>query len=131
MSNSWCKVVDGAVVDGPRAWPDATPPDNTWLPHSLEDQPNDAYDLFIGSHHEVRGDQVVEVKDYRKKTQAEIDDELAQINRMAADAIAKADEKIAEGVKVDEWTAYKTEWLQYTNVTTLDNNRTWPTEPME
>lgn len=131
MSNSWCKVVNGQVVDGPRAWDNATPPDDTWLPHSLEDQPNDAYDLFVGSHHEVRGNQVVEVKDYRKKTDAEVAEELAQIKRMASNAIVNADEKIAAGENVDAWSAYKAAWSQYVDVTTLDNNRVWPTEPME
>lgn len=131
MRNSWCKVENGAVVDGPRAWDNNSPPDNTWLPHFLEDVPNTAYDLFVGSHHEVRGDKVVEVKDYRPKTSDEINEELTQIKQMAAEAMRLADEKIQEGSNVDAWAEYKQAWSAYTGVTTLDDTRVWPTEPME
>lgn len=71
--NSWCKVENGAVVDGPRAWADNNPPDGTWLPHDLEDpgNPDEANYVYSGSHHEVRGNQVVEVKEYRALTEEE------------------------------------------------------------
>lgn len=80
--NSFCKVENGVVVDGPRAWPDAVPPDATWFPHTLEDpgNPNPATHYQSGSHHEVRGEAVVEVKEYSAYTQ----DELAEIARQAA-----------------------------------------------
>lgn len=81
--NSWCKVVDGKVVDGPRAWADNNPPDATWLPHDLEDpgNPDEANYVYSGSHHEVRGNQVFEVKEYRPLT----DDEKAEIARQIAE----------------------------------------------
>ena len=80
MSNSFCKVENGVVVDGPRAWPDAIPPDATWFPHDLEDpgNPNEATYCYSGSHHEVRGEAVVEVKEYRLYTQEELDQMAAQ-----------------------------------------------------
>lgn len=81
--NSWCKVENGVVVDGPRAWPDAIPPDASWLPHDLEDpgNPDEANYCYSGSHHEVRGNQVFEVKEYRPYTaeeKAEIAKQLAE-----------------------------------------------------
>lgn len=78
--NSFCKVENGVVVDGPRAWPDAIPPDDTWFPHSLEDpgNPDETKYCYSGSHHEVRGDAVFEVKEYRLYTQEELDQISAQ-----------------------------------------------------
>ena len=87
MANSFCKVENGVVVDGPRAWPDATPPDNTWFPHTLEDpgNPDEATHCYSGSHHEVRGEAVVEVKEYRAYTA----EELAEIARQVAERAAQ------------------------------------------
>lgn len=89
MTNSWCKVVDNQVVDGPRAWANNTPPDSTWLPHSLEDpgNPDEANYVYSGSHHEIRGNQVVEVKDYRALTE----EEKAEIARQIAEREANGE----------------------------------------
>lgn len=87
--NSWCKVENGAVVDGPRAWADNNPPDATWLPHDLEDpgNPDEANYTYSGSHHEVRGNQVVEVKEYRALTE----EEKAEIARQQAEREANGE----------------------------------------
>lgn len=128
--NSWCKVVDGKVVDGPRAWPDAVPPDATWLPHSLQETPNTPYDVFVGSHHEVFADKVVEVKDYRPKTDDEVQEELNQIKNLAQMEIDEADKKIANGENVAAWEEYKALWVPYLTVTEL-GAYTWPSKPQE
>lgn len=88
MRNSWCKVENGVVVDGPRAWADNSPPDATWLPHDLEDpgNPDPANYVYGGSHHEVRGSQVIEVKEYRILTDEEKEEIARQIAQREAEA---------------------------------------------
>ena len=123
MSNSWCKVVDNQMVDGPRAWPNNTPPDSTWVPHELEETAHTINDTFIGSHFEIRDGKVIEVKDYRPKTQEEIDSELDNIKQRAATEMAAADEAISL------WQSYKSAWEPYLTVATLDENLVFPERP--
>lgn len=129
--NSWCKVVNGQVIDGPRAWADNTPPDETWLPHRLEETPHTINDNFIGSHHEVRGNEVVEVKDYSPKPQAQIDEEIQSIKDLAAANIANADVELsnADLPNRDEWLAYREAWEALTSITALSGDYYMPPEP--
>lgn len=123
MSNSWCKVVDNKMIDGPRAWVNNTPPDDTWIPHELEETAHTDNDTFAGSHFEIRGNKVVEVKDYRAKTQEEIKAELESIKNHAANEQLYADEMI------NLWQTYKTALEPCRTLTTLDKNVVFPERP--
>lgn len=133
MFNSWCKVIDGKVVDGPRAWGDNTPPDETWLPHRLEAPPHTINDNYLGSHLEVRGNEVVEVKEFAPKPQSQIDDEVQGIKNLATRAIEKADTMLAipDLPNRDEWQAYRDAWALLTNITELSGDYFMPQEPRE
>lgn len=131
--NSWCKVVNGQVVEGPRAWANSTPPDDTWLPHRLEDPVHTVNDNFIGSHHEVRGNEVVEVKDYSPKPQSQIDEEIQSIKDRATQNVATADEKLADPdlPNRNEWQNYRDAWSVLTNITALSWGYHMPREPRD
>lgn len=131
--NSWCKVVNGQIIDGPRAWADNSPPDETWFPHRLEDTPHTINDNFIGSHHEVRGNEVVEVKDYAPKSQDQIDDEIRSIKNLAVVHVAKADEMLANPAlsNRDEWQAFRDAWAALTNITALSWDYYMPAYPKD
>lgn len=131
--NSWCKVIDGKVVDGPRAWSENTPPDDTWLPHRLEETPHTINDNYIGSEHEVRGSEVVEVKKYSPKSAEQIADEVQSIKTRAAECVAKADEKLADPDLTNrvEWENYRGAWSVLTNVTELSWGYHMPPEPRD
>ena len=131
--NSWCKVVDGQVVDGPRAWANDTPPDETWLRHTLEEPAHTVNDNFVGSHYEIRGGGVVEVKDFSPKSQAQINEEIQGIKDVAAQNVATADEKLANpdlGNRA-EWQAFRDSWLLLTNITELSWYYKMPQQPRE
>lgn len=131
--NSWCKVVDGKVVDGPRAWADNTPPDGTWLPHRIEDPVHTINDNFLGSHHEVRGNEVVEVNDYAPKPQSQIDEEIQGIKDRATQNVATADGKLANPDLPNrgEWQAYRDAWYALTSITALSWGYNMPREPRD
>lgn len=131
--NSWCKVVDGKVVDGPRAWSENTPPDDTWLPHRLEETPHTINDNYIGSEHEVRGNEVVEVKKYSPKSAEQIADEIESIKSLAARNIQKADEKLAnpELANRPAWEAYRSAWEPLLTITVLSWAYYMPSEPRD
>ena len=133
MSNSWCKVENGVVVDGPRAFADATAPDASWLPHRLEDPAHTINDNFDGSHFEVRGNEVVEVKDYSPKSAEQIADEVNGFKALATTNVAKADEKLADEATTNkaDWQAYRDAWQALTSITELSWDYNAPVEPQE
>jgi len=131
MENSWCKVVDGQIVDGPRAWDNNTPPDQDWLPHSLEEPSNTINDKYDGSRLEVRGSQVIEVKLYSPKSAEQIEDEVNSIKRQAEIEVAYATLELAKSdlPKRDEWEAFKAAWQQLTDITELSWDYKMPLRP--
>lgn len=129
--SSWCKVENGQVVDGPRAWTDDVPPDSSWLRHRLEDKEHTINDNFVGSHYEVRGDVVVEVKDYSPKSAEQIADEINGLKQTAMREVAYADEKLADPElgNREEWKAFRAAWLLLTNATELSWGYFMPGRP--
>lgn len=133
MENSWCKVVDNQVVDGPRAWHENTPPDNTWLPHSLEEPAHTINDKYVGSRLEVRGSEVVEVKMYEPKSSEQIADEINNLKKLAQEEVAYADEKLLQAGLANrtEWETHKTLWSRLLNITELSWDYRTPSRPIE
>ena len=133
MANSWCKVVDGQIVEGPRAFPNAQAPDATWLPHSLEDPAHTINDKFDGSRFEVRGNAVVEVKLYSPKSAEQIASEVNYIKQRAAANVAMADAKLADETLENRqaWVDFKAAWALLTDVTELSWDYNMPPEPRE
>lgn len=129
--NSWCKIENGVVVDGPRAWTDNTPPDDSWLPHRLEDTEHTINDNYVGSHHEVRDGEVVEVKDYEPKSAEQIADEIQSIKDRAASEIAFAETILAnpELGNRNDWVSFKDAWSLLLNVTQLSWGYHMPARP--
>lgn len=133
MSNSWCKVENGQIIEGPRAWENNTPPDATWVPHRLVDPSHTINDNFDGSVFEVVGNEVIETNQYSAKPQEQIDDEVVSIKNRANQSIAKADEKLADPTVTnkEDWQAYKNAWALLTNITQLSWDYVMPSEPQE
>jgi len=130
--SAWCKVENGVIVDGPRAWENNTPPDSTWLPHRLADADHTINDNFDGSVMIVGATEVVEQKQYSPKSQAQIDDEVSGIKSRAADAVAVADAKLADSSVENkaEWQSYKDAYSALLNVTALSWDYYMPSEPV-
>jgi hypothetical protein len=131
MSNSWCKVENGNIVDGPRAWPDAIPPDDSWLPHRLVDVEHTVNDNFLGSVMSISGNEVLETKQYSPKSAEQIADEVNSIIARATENVAEADEKLADDnvTNKEEWRAYRNAWEQVKSVTRLGEELPMPPEP--
>lgn len=129
--NSWCKVENGQVVDGPRAWADNTPPDDTWLPHRVEDPAHTVNDNFLGSHHEIRDGEVVEVNDYAAKSSQQIAEEVNGIKSMAAQEVAYADSMLSSQdlENREEWDAFKLAWSKLLNINELSWDYVMPRRP--
>ena len=133
MRNSWCKVVDGEIVDGPRAWHDNTPPDATWIPHVLVDPPHTINDNWDGMKFEVVGDQVVETNLYSPKSPEQIAAEIQGIKSQAAQEVAYAAGKLTDPNLNNraEWEAFKAAWEQMLTVTELSWEHHMPPRPVE
>ena len=131
--NSWCKVENGQVVDGPRAWNENTPPDQSWVRHRLEDQEHTINDNFDGSEFQVRDNEVVEVKKYSPKPQSQIDEEVNNIKTMAQANVEKAKERLADPDLQNriEWENYRNAWDALTSITALSWGYRMPSEPEE
>lgn len=131
MQNSWCKVVDGNIVEGPRAWENNTPPDATWLPHRLEEPAHTINDKFDGSRLEVRGSEVVEVKLFSPKSAQQIQDEVNSIKQRAEIEVAYATLELAKPdlANREKWESFKAAWQQLTNITELSWNYVMPMRP--
>lgn len=128
--NSWCKVENNLVVDGPRAWNNNQPPDNTWLPHRIEDPDHTINDKFDGSRHEVRNNEVVEVKIYSPKSSQQIADEIDFIKTKAREEVALAEEKLLDpNSNHEEWQKHKDAWSALINITELNSNYYMPYNP--
>lgn len=78
-----------------------------YLPHELIDPPHTVYDKFLGSTWEVLVDKVAETKQYRPKTQEEIDSELAGLKSNAEIALKESDWAVVLNLP------NKQEWLNY------------------
>lgn len=133
MRNSWCKVVDGQIVDGPRAWHDNMPPDATWIPHVLVDPPHTINDNWDGMKFEVVGDQVVETNLYSPKSPEQIAAEIQGIKSQATQEVAYAAGKLTDPNLNNraEWEAFKAAWEQMLTVTELSWEHNMPPRPVE
>lgn len=129
--NSWCKVVNGSVVDGPRAWENNIPPDASWLPHRLHDPVHTINDNYDGSVLQVSGSEVVEVKQYSAKSSAQIADEIQSIKDTATSEMSRADSIIADPDATDKdlWQVYKDQWAEFLDVTALSWDFNFPRPP--
>lgn len=131
MNNSWCQIKNGNILEGPRAWENNTPPDDTWVPHRLVDPAHTINDNFDGSVFEVVGNEVTETNQYSPKPQEQIDQEISNIKTIAVEAVSLATQKLAspEVTNKDEWQAYKDAWSLLTNITQLSWDYVMPSEP--
>lgn len=131
--NSWCKVVDGEIVDGPRAWQDNTPPDESWVPHVLVDTEHTINDRFVGASFafDVENNRVVETNNYEPKTQEQINAEVQVIKDRAASAVSVATQVLAleDLENREEWESYKAKWSLLTDITELSWDYDMPSPP--
>lgn len=133
MRNSWCKVENGQIVDGPRAWNDNTPPDNTWVPHVLVDPPHTINDNWDGQKFEVVGDQVIETNLYSPKPPEQIEAEILSIKTRAVQEVAYAELKLLTPNLPNrtEWENFKNAWELMKTITELSWEHKMPARPME
>lgn len=131
--NSWCKVVDGEIVDGPRAWQDNTPPDNTWVPHVIDDPEHTINDKFLGSTFvfDAENSRVVETNRYGPKTAEEIAAEVAALNSRATNYVEYAEQVLLQPELANRaaWENFKSAWEQLTDVTELSWDYYTPPPP--
>jgi hypothetical protein len=134
-NNSWCKVISGMMVDGPRAWPDNIPPDDSWWPHVLVDPPHTINDNFDGAVFQVDQSvkKVFEVNQYSPKPQEQIDSEVAQIRAMARENVDYAIAVLADEYlpNIPAWLSYKAAWDKLLDVTELSWDYDMPSRPLE
>lgn len=128
MQNSWCKLENGVIVNGPRAWDNNTPPDETWVPHRLEDPAHTINDKFLGSTFSIIGNEVIETNNYEPKTSEEIQLEINGIKDFANKMISFADKKIETVSNKQDWIIYKNELQTILAITVLDHID-WPLQP--
>lgn len=133
MANSWCKIEGTTIVDGPRAWHDNTPPDDTWVPHRLVDPDHTINDNWNGSKFELIGNEVIETNLYSPKPAEQIQSEIEEIKARAAKNVAKAQAKIADPATTnkEDWDKYRVSWSLLTNITELSWAYVMPSEPRE
>lgn len=131
--NSWCKVENGVVVDGPMSWPNGIPPDQTWLPHRVEELPHTINDNLVEVAMVVSDTEVVEQKRYAPKPQEQIDSEIADLKANMQKGIDLANEKLSdESLKNKQaWQDYKDACLLILDVTELSFDLNIPQEPVD
>ena len=133
MRNSWCQIKNGKIVDGPRAWHDNTPPDNTWIPHVLVDPPHTINDKWDGQKFEIIGDQVVETNLYSPKSAEQIQQEVEALKQHAIQEVAYADKKLASEnlPRREQWEQFRADWSLIVNITELSWEYKLTPRPLE
>lgn len=133
MRNSWCKIINNEIVDGPRAWHDNVPPDSTWVPHLLVDPPHTINDNWDGMKMEIVDNKVIETNLYSPKSAEQIAEEIQLIKDRAIREIAFANEKLIDPNlnKRSEWEAFKLAWEQMLTITELSWQHYMPARPIE
>lgn len=133
MRNSWCKVIDEKIVDGPRAWDLNSPPDKTWIPHIVVDPVHTINDKWDGMKLEIVNNQVIETNLYSPKSNEQIASEIQQLKNKAKAEIAYADYKLQNQSLPNrqDWEAYKIAFEQLLNITELSWDHYIPNRPPE